>query len=125
MVRKIDFLVPTKRKKKRDLDKREKKGMGNCFSSCFPKTFRGFEATEEEDPETVALREESEKREAELARRHAAEAAARREKRFASSSLGKAIKKSELKAKREREEKERAGFTETRRAEQNAKDWLS
>jgi len=108
------------RKKKRDLDKRrEKKGMGNCFSSCFPKT------TEEEDPETVALREESEKREAELARRHAAEAAARREKRFASSSLGKAIKKSELKAKREREEKERAGFAETRRAEQNAKDWLS
>ena len=100
--------------------------MGNCFSSCFPKkTFRGFEASEEEDPETVALREESEKREAELARRHAAEAAARREKLFASSSLGKAIKKSELKAKREREEKERAGFTETRRAEQNAKDWLS
>ena len=126
-MRKIDFLVPTKRKKKRDLDKREKKGMGNCFSSCFPKkTFRrSFEASEEEDPETVALREESEKREAELARRHAAEAAARREKRFASSSLGKAIKKSELKAKREREEKERAGFTETRRAEQNAKDWLS
>ncbi len=103
--------------------------MGNCFSSCFPKKTlfrRGFEAgSEEEDPETVALREESEKREAELARRHAAEAAARREKLFASSSLGKAIKKSELKAKREREEKERAGFTETRRAEQNAKDWLS
>ena len=102
--------------------------MGNCFSSCFPKKKtlfrRGFEASEEEDPETVALREESEKREAELARRHAAEAAARREKLFASSSLGK-IKKSELKAKREREEKERAGFTETRRAEQNAKDWLS
>ena len=103
--------------------------MGNCFSSCFPKKKtlfrRGFEASEEEDPETVALREESEKREAELARRHAAEAAARREERFASSSLGKAIKKSELKAKREREEKERVGFTETRRAEQNAKDWLS
>ena len=106
--------------------------MGNCFSSCFPKKKtlfrRGFEAgseEEEKDPETVALREESEKREAELARRHAAEAAARREKLFASSSLGKAIKKSELKAKREREEKERAGFTETRRAEQNAKDWLS
>ena len=104
--------------------------MGNCFSSCFPKKTlfrRSFEAgsEEEEDPETVALREESEKREAELARRHAAEAAARREKLFASSSLGKAIKKSELKAKREREEKERAGFTETRRAEQNAKDWLS
>ena len=91
--------------------------MGNCFSSCFPKTV--FEDTE--DPETVALREESEKREAELARRHAAEAAARREKRFVSSSLGKAIKKSELKAKREREEKERVGFTETRRAEQNAR----
>ena len=123
----IDFC-----ERKKDLTKlgrrREKKGMGNCFSSCFPKkkTFiRGFEASEEEDPETVALREESEKREAELARRHAAEAAARREKLFASSSLGKAIKKSELKAKREREEKERAGFTETRRAEQNAKDWLS
>ena len=104
--------------------------MGNCFSSCFPKKTtlfrRSFEAgSEEEDPETVALREESEKREAELARRHAAEAAARREKLFASSRLGKAIKKSELKAKREREEKERAGFTETRRAEQNAKDWLS
>jgi hypothetical protein len=122
------------RERKKDLTKlgrrrREKKGMGNCFSSCFPKKKtlfrRGFEASEEEDPETVALREESEKREAELARRHAAEAAARREKLFASSSLGKAIKKSELKAKREREEKERAGFTETRRAEQNAKDWLS
>ena len=125
-MRKIDFLVPTFAKEKKISQlgrRREKKGMGNCFSSCFPKTF--FEASEEEDPETVALREESEKREAELARRHAAEAAARREKRFASSSLGKAIKKSELKAKREREEKERAGFTETRRAEQNAKDWLS
>ena len=129
-MRKIDFFfdylsIPTPRKKKRSHQKkkREKGGMGNCFSSCFPKTFV-FEATEE-DPETVALREESEKREAELARRHAAEAAARREERFASSSLGKAIKKSELKAKREREEKERAGFTETRRAEQNAKDWLS
>ena len=87
-----------------------------CFSSCFLKVF-------EEDPEKVALREESERREAELARRNAAEAAAAREKRFASSSLGKAIKKSELKAKREREEKESG--TETRRAEQNAKDWLS
>ena len=130
MVRKIDFLVPDFCERKKDLSgRREKKGMGNCFSSCFPKKKtlfrRGFEASEEEDPETVALREESEKREAELARRHAAEAAARREKLFASSSLGKAIKKSELKAKREREEKERAGFTETRRAEQNAKDWLS
>ena len=66
--------------------------MGNCFSSCFPKKTtlfrRSFEAgSEEEDPETVALREESEKREAELARRHAAEAAARREKLFASSRL--------------------------------------
>jgi len=127
-VRKIDFLVPTTfaKEKKISLGRREKKGMGNCFSSCFPKKTKTFvfEASEE-DPETVALREESEKREAELARRHAAEAAARREKLFASSSLGKAIKKSELKAKREREEKERAGFTETRRAEQNAKDWLS
>ena len=123
-MRKIDFLVPTFAKEKKISGRREKKGMGNCFSSCFPKKTFVFEASEE-DPETVALREESEKREAELARRHAAEAAARREKRFASSSLGKAIKKSELKAKREREEKERAGFTETRRAEQNAKDWLS
>ena len=137
--KKIDFLVPTRllRERKKDLTiivgekKKREKGMGNCFSSCFPKKTtlfrRSFEAgsEEEEDPETVALREESEKREAELARRHAAEAAARREKLFASSSLGKAIKKSELKAKREREEKERAGFTETRRAEQNAKDWLS
>ena len=39
--------------------------MGNCFSSCFPKKTtlfrRSFEAgSEEEDPETVALREESE-----------------------------------------------------------------
>ena len=62
-MRKIDFLVPDFCERKKDLSgRREKKGMGNCFSSCFPKKTFVFEASEE-DPETVALREESEKRE--------------------------------------------------------------
>ena len=39
--------------------------MGNCFSSCFPK----------EDPETIALREENERRELQQARDNAAHAA--------------------------------------------------
>jgi len=85
--------------------------MGNCFSSCFPS----------EDPETIALREENERRELQQARANAAAAAEAREKKFASSSLGKALKKSELKAKRERESAEIGN----KRAEQNAKDWLS
>ena len=85
--------------------------MGNCFSSCFPK----------EDPETIALREENERRELQQARDNAAHAAEAREKKFSNSSFGKAIKKSELKAKRETT----LGVGEKRRAEQNAKDWLS
>lgn len=85
--------------------------MGNCFSSCFPK----------EDPETIALREENERRELQQARDNAAHAAEAREKKFSNSSFGKAIKNSELKAKRETT----LGEGEKRRAEQNAKDWLS
>ncbi|CAL6333354.1 unnamed protein product [Bathycoccus prasinos] len=85
--------------------------MGNCFSSCFPK----------EDPETIALREENERRELQQARDNAAHAAEAREKKFSNSSFGKALKKSELKAKRETT----LGEGDKRRAEQNAKDWLS
>ncbi len=86
--------------------------MGNCFSSCFPK----------EDPETIALREENERRELQQARDNAAHAAEAREKKFSNSSFGKALKKSELKAKRSATT---PGEGEKRRAEQNAKDWLS
>jgi hypothetical protein len=85
--------------------------MGNCFSSCFPK----------EDPETIALREENERRELQQARDNAAHAAEAREKKFSNSSCGKPIKKSQLNAKIHTT----LGEGEKRRAEQNAKDWLS